>query len=111
MSKLSMRASAKERDMPRLDLSTASTSGECESEYDFEAEAALTPRSLDPRHKKLKKIESSPKASANDVLRARVRSRRFEMNFQEADDDDEEADDGDADDGDEDLGADDDLFA
>jgi len=54
-------------------------------------------RSPDPRELEFQEIEDDEEADVRDVLRARVRSRRFESGWQLADDGEESDDDNDVD--------------
>jgi hypothetical protein len=68
-----------------LVASTGSHSAGSAEEFRFEPKE----RELDPRQEELKDVAFDPKANVQAVMRARVASRRFDMNYHLDDDEDD----------------------
>jgi hypothetical protein len=66
-------------------VASTGSHGATEAEFRFEPKE----RELDPRHEELKDIAFDPKANVHAVMRARVASRRFDMNYNHDDDDED----------------------
>jgi hypothetical protein len=66
-------------------VASTGSHGAADDEFRFEPKE----RELDPRHEELKDVAFDPKANVQAVMRARVASRRFDMNYHLDDDEDD----------------------